>query len=206
MHLLATIRRCQPPLICLAIACVVAAGCHSKQETLYLGQPLQAYRAGNGAVLFGYYVEPMIKPEYTGWHWLIVEPDTAELLLQPASSPGSPDSVDRAVAVSYIGWRTNARLVPPLVDPGRADSAPPVIGDGGLTALRFVWDETMQGVRLLDAGGSALALMRVTPQFATLKIYPYQREFWLGVLRVLMVAGVITGLILLGGSAEVNVN
>lgn len=205
MHLFATFRRLHAPLVCLAIACVVSVGCRTKQEVIALGQPTEAYRADDGSVLFGYFVQPTIKPDYTGWHWLVIEPDTASLLLRGLPTDASEQS-QRVVTVDYTGWGRNARLIPPLVEPGLPDDTPPVLGDGGLTELRFVWDDELRGVRLLDADWAGLPLMRVSPDFATLRIREYRTEVMLDVLKVVGIAALVAGLILLGGEVAIDTN
>ncbi|MFN3167890.1 MAG: hypothetical protein ACE37H_12600 [Phycisphaeraceae bacterium] len=202
---LRTIRRLHAPLACLAIALMFCVGCKTKQETLSLGPPLEAYRADDGSLLFGYRVEPTLKPDHAGWHWLIVEPGTAELLSVPFGE-GENQAGPRTVAVSYKGWGANAKLTPPLLEPGRPDRAPPVVGEGGLTALRFVWDEQAGAVRLRDAAGMTVALMRVSPGDATLRVREYDSEAILNVLKIVAVAGLITGLVFLGGSGEISFN
>ena len=213
MHLLALTRRLQAPLICLAIACMVSAGCTIREEVVYLGKPSKAYRADNGAVLLGYNVQPAPQvtldpvptPDYAGWHWLIVEPGTAERMMEPLE-PGEVDLDKRVITVDYEGWGSNAELVPPLLEPGLFDDTPPAVVDGGLTELRFVWDEGLRGVRLMDAGFATTPLIRVTPESATLRIRESNREAWLDILKVVAVAGAVAGLIILGGSSSITID
>jgi hypothetical protein len=202
---LRSIRRLHAPLACLAIALVFSVGCRTKQETVSLGPPLEAYRADNGSVLFGYRVAPTLKPDHAGWHWLIVEPDTAELLSRPLADDAAAAG-PRTVAVSYRGWGANAELTPPLLEPGRPDSTPPVVGDGGLTPLGFTWDESLGAVRVCGASGATVALVRVSPAAATLRVREYDRQAMLNVLKIVAVAGLITGLVFLGGSGEIEFN
>lgn len=203
MHLLVTIRRFQAPLVCLAIACLVSAGCSTQREVISLGEPSEAYRADDGSVLFGYYVQPTSRPEFAGWHWLIIEPGTAKLLSQGLTAEQIEQS-GREVTVTHIGWRKNAKLVPALVEPGLPDRTPPVVGGGGLTELRFVWDSALYGPRLVDADLQALPLMRVSPDAAMLKTREYNREAMLDVLRIVAVGALVAGLILAGGDVEID--
>lgn len=213
MHLLAVTRRLQAPLICLAIACLVSAGCTVREEVVSLGKPSKAYRAESGAVLLGYNVQPTPRvtldpvptPEYAGWHWLIVEADTAERMMQPLE-PGEVDLDKRVITVDYEGWGRNAELVPPLLEPGLFDDTPPAVGEGELTQLQFVWDEALGGVRLMGVGFSATPLIRVMPESATLRIRESNREAWLDVLKVVAVAGAVVGLIILGGSSSITID
>lgn len=201
------------PLVCLAIACVFSAGCSVRQEIVFLGEPTQAYRADNGAVLLGYDVQatPRVTldthpgAEYAGWHWLIIEPSAAKLLERGRPS-GAQENRERVLTVQYEGWRSNARLVPPLLKPGLQDSNPPVVGDGGLTRLGFAWDSARDGVRLIDQDFAALALIRVSPDFATLRIREYDRDKMLTVLKVVAIAGLVTALVLLGGDTDISIN
>lgn len=210
---LSMIRRLHAPLVCLAIACLFSAGCTVRQEVVFLGEPSQAYRADNGSILLGYDVQltprvtldPSPQADYAGWHWLIIEPATAKLLLKALPQEGNSGS-ERIINVDYEGWGSNARLVPPLLKPGLQDSAPPVMGDGGLTRLGFTWDSDLDGVRLIDQDFATLALIRVSPDFATLRIREYNREVMLDVLKVVAIAGFVTGLILLGGSTDISIN
>ncbi|MBX2852822.1 MAG: hypothetical protein KTR15_13890 [Phycisphaeraceae bacterium] len=205
------IRRLHAPLTCLLIACLVSAGCSVRQEVVDLGKPSQAYRADNGAVLLGYDVqptpqvtlEPALPPDYAGWHWLVIEPDTAGLMLK-AIPPDATDGSNRIIAVDYEGWGRNARLIPPLLEPGLSENTPPVVGEGGLTELRFVWDNDLRGVRLVDSSGETLPLIRVSPDSATLRIRKLDREAMLDVLRVAAVAGLVVGLVFLGGSVDIS--
>ena len=213
MSPLSIIRRFHAPLACLAIACVVSAGCTSSRETVSLGEPKKIYKADNGSLLFGYDVrpaprvtlDPMSEPDYAGWHWLIIEPDTAEAILQGSASGDSPQGTD-VVAVSYEGWGRNARLVPPLLEPGLPDSTPPVIGDGGLSPMLFSSDREVGVVQLLLANGAAASIVQVSPGFKTQRVWSYNSELTLDLLRVAAVAGVVVGLILLGGSGSVSIN
>jgi hypothetical protein len=213
MTLLSMIRRFHAPLACLAIACVVSAGCTSSRETVSLGEPKRIYKADNGSLLFGYDVrpaprvtlDPMSEPDYAGWHWLIIEPDTAEVILRGAASDELPQG-SRIVAVSYEGWGKNARLVPPLLEPGLPDNTPPVIGEGGLSPLLFASDSEMGGVRLLLTNGSTASIVQVSPGFQTQRVWSYNSELTRDILRVAAVAAVVTGLILLGGSGSISIN
>ena len=213
MTLLSMIRRFHAPIAALAIACVVSAGCSSRRETISLGQPKQVYKADNGSLLFGYDVqptprvtlEPVSAPEYAGWHWLIIEPDTAEAILRGMASDGTQQG-PRVVAVSYEGWGGNARLVPPLLESGLPDSTPPVIGEGGLTPLLFAWDSEMRGVRLLLNNGLTASIVRVSPDFMTQRVWRYDSELMLDILKVAAVAGLVVGLIFLGGSGNISIN
>ncbi|MEM9108940.1 MAG: hypothetical protein AAGC72_02850 [Planctomycetota bacterium] len=207
------IRRVQAPLICLAIAVLVSAGCTIQQETVPLGKPTRAYQADDGSILFGYYIEPKPQvtldpvplPEYVGWHWLIIEPETSKLMLQPVS-PEAVGERGRMIAVVYDGGGENARLVPPLLEPGLRVDTPPRIGDGGLTKLGLIWDDYLGGARLVDRGYSSLPLVRVSPDSATITTRGYDREAWLNILKVAAVAGAVAGLILLGGSTSISIN
>ena len=207
------IRRIHAPLTCLVTACVVLAGCSIRQEVIYLGKPSQAYQADNGAVLFGYYVqptpqvtlEPAAPPDYVGWHWLVIEPATAELMME-ALPPGATDDSKRIITVDYEGWGRNAQLIPPLLEPGLSDNTPPLVGDGGLTELRFIWDNDLRGARLVDQNFATLPLIRVSPDSATIRIREVDREAWLNILKVAAIAGAVTGLILLGGSGSISIH
>lgn len=213
MSPLKIIRRLHAPLVCLAIACFFAAGCTVRQEIVFLGQPAQAYQADNGAVLLGYDVKPTprvtLDPSpgsaYAGWHWLIIEPATADLLLKK-SSRDATDSSAQIVSVSYEGWGSNAQLTPPLLEPGLQDRNPPVVGDGGLKKIGFVWDSAEKGVRLIGQDFSSFALIQVSPDNAVLRVREYDRDKMLTVLKVVAVAGLIVGLILLGGDTDISVN
>jgi len=213
MSPLRIIRRFHAPLACLAIACLVSAGCRGRETTVSLGQPEQAYRATDGSVLFGYNVlptpqvtlQPSVQPEYAGWHWLVIEPSTAKLLMQ-AVPPDATDDRERIVSVTYEGWGRNARLIPPLLEPGRPDDTPPVVGDGGLTRLLFTWDSGQRGARLIDQDLATLPLIRVSPDAATLRTWEVNREVWLDILKVAAVAGIVVGLIALGGSGSISIN
>ena len=100
----------------------------------------------------------------------------------------------------------NARLIPPLLEPGRQDDTPPVVGDGGLTRLLFTWDSGQRGVQLIDQDLANLPLIRVSPDSATLRTWEANREIWLGILQVAAVAGIVVGLIALGGSGSISIN
>lgn len=207
------IRRLHAPLVYLAIACMVSVGCTSSRETVSLCQPKQVYKADNGSLLFGYDVRPIpqvtLEPTtleaYEGWHWLIIEPDTAEAILQGTSIDGGEQG-PRIVAVSYEGWGRNARLVPPLLKPGLPDSTPPVVGDGGLTELSFAWDSERRGVRLLIASESTVSIVQVSPDFKTQRVWGYNKELALDILKVAAVAGLVVGLVFLGGSVDISNN
>lgn len=207
------IRRFHAPLVCLVIACMASAGCTIREEVVLLGKPSRAYKADNGAVLFGYYIEPkpevtlepQAPPAYVGWHWLVIEPATAELMMQ-AVPPGATDGPKRVIAVAYEGWGGNAELIPPLLKPGLPDDSPPRIGQGGLTELRFTWDSDRRGARLVDGSGLTLPLIRVSPDSATIRIREVDREAWLNILKIAAIAGAVTGLVLLGGSGSVSIN
>lgn len=201
MSMLAGIRRIQPPLICLGIACIFSVGCRSKQEVVSLGEPLQAFEADNGSVLLGYYVKPVIKPANAGWHWLVIEPETARLLMQ-AQPPAADGGRERVVTVSYKGWDANADLTPPLLEPGFTDAAPPVLGNGGMTVLGMEWDEDRGGLRFVIGDGEALPWLLVQPGSETLEVRIIDRDRLYDVLIVVAVGAFIAGLVLLGGSAE----
>jgi len=213
MRPLRLIRYFHAPLACLAIACVVSAGCSSRQETVYLGKPTQAYRADNGSVLLGYYVqpkpkvtlEPKAKPDYAGWHWLVVEPATGRLMMK-ALPPDAIEDSERVISVKYEGWGSNARLIPPLLEPGLQDDTPPAVGDGALTKVLFTWDNDLGGARLMDTNFAVLPLIRVSPDSATQRVWEYDREAMLNVLRVAAIAGLVVGLVFLGGSSSVSIN
>ena len=217
MSPLRLIRRMHGPLVCLVIACLVSVGCKSSEQTVLLGKPSQAYRADNGAVLLGYNVQPAVQrtlqltvqpagpPDYVGWHWLVIEPATAKRMLQ-AVSPSAIQQSDRTIAVNYKGWGRNARLIPPLLEPGRSDSTPPTVGDGELTELRLSWDSELGGPRLVNASDAMLPVILVSPDAETLREWFLDRELMLDVLRVAAVAGLVVGLVLLGGSGNISVN
>ncbi|MEO0476160.1 MAG: hypothetical protein AAF085_09365 [Planctomycetota bacterium] len=197
----------------MAIACLVSAGCTIREEVVSLGKPSKAYQADNGSVVLGYLVEPTpqvtLDPNpgasYAGWHWLIVEPDTAKLMLTPAPA-GETGAGSRVVTVDYEGWGRNAELIPPLLKPGFTDSTPPAVGQGGLTPLAFTWDTALGGARLMSQGVVMLPLIKVAPGTATLRIREYNRELMLDILTIAAVAGLIAGLILLGGSSSIEIN
>lgn len=211
MTLSSIIRRLHGPLACLAIACLVSAGCTSSRERVSLGEPKRVYLADNGALLFGYDVrptprvtlEPAPPPDYAGWHWLIIEAQTAEAILQGSVSDDVGQG-PRIVAVSYEGWGRNAKLVPPLLKPGLPDDSPPVVGEGGLTELGFTWDREMGGVRLLVAQGSTVSIVRVTPDSQVHRVWGYNSELTLDLLKVAAVAGLVVGLVFLGGSVDIS--
>ncbi len=213
MSPLRLIRRIQAPLICLLIACLVSAGCSVKQEVVSLGKPSKAYKADNGSVLLGYLIQPTPKitldpdggASYAGWHWLVIEPDMVERLLTPVSS-GGPGASTQLITIRYEGWGRKAELVPPLLEPGLAETTPPVVGNGVLTRLDFTWDQANGGVRLLGSGAERLPVILVTPDAATLRIREYNRELVLDILKVAAVVGVVAGLIILGGSGSIEIN
>lgn len=217
MSPLRIIQRLHGPIVCLVIACLVSVGCKSSEQTVFLGKPTQAYQASNGAVMLGYNVqaavpsslqlsvEPAGQPEYVGWHWLVIEPATAKRLLE-AVAVDAPDAGDRAVTVNYKGWGRNARLIPPLLEPGRRDATPPALGDGDLTQLSVSWDSALGGPRLMNSSYAMFPVILVSPDAQTLRAWTYDRELMLDVLKVAAVAGLIVGLVLLGGSGSVSVN
>ncbi len=204
MRPLHLVRRIHAPMVCVVIACLVSVGCATKRETLTLGEPAEAYRADDGSVLFGYYVQPTIQPDWAGWHWLIIEPGTAERL--QGGTNDSSDARVRTVVVDYQGWGANAKLVPPLLEPGLPEATPPVVGDGGLRALRFSWDAEARGVRLLDDRFAELALVRVSPGAELLKVRVYDRDLMWDVVAVVAVGALIAGLIIAGGSGSIDFN
>ncbi len=209
------IRHMHGPIVCLAIACLVSAGCKSREQTVYLGQPSQAYRSSDGAVLLGYNVKPAVQttlqlepkaqPDYVGWHWLVIEPDTAERMLQ-AVPLDAVDHSERVIVVNYKGWGRNARLIPPLLEPGRSDDTPPMVGDGELTQLLFSWDSELNGPRVVNASNAMLPVILVSPDAEMFREWSLDRELLLDVLKVAAVAGLVVGLVLLGGSGSVSVN
>ena len=215
MSPLRLIRRLHGPLVCLVIACLVSVGCKSSEQTVLLGKPSQAYLADNGAVLLGYDVQPAVpralelqptaQPDYVGWHWLVIEPATAKQVLQPVSVD-SRGLGKRVIAVDYQGWGRNARLIPPLLEPGLADDTPPVVGEGGLTELRLSWDSKLGGPRLVNSSGAMLPVILVSPDAEVLREWFVDRELVLDVLKVAAVAGLVVGLVFLGGSGSVSIN
>ena len=217
MKPLRLIRRMHGPLVCVVIACLVSVGCKSSEQTVLLGKPSQAYRADNGAVLLGYNVqraaqarleltvEPSGPPDYVGWHWLVIEPATAKRLLE-AVPVGATDPSKRVIAVKYKGWGRNARLTPPLLSPGRADDTPPTVGGGELTELLFNWDSELGGPHLVNSSFAMLPVMLVSPGFAMLRERSLDRELTLRVLKVAAIAGIVVGLVFLGGSTDISIN
>ena len=196
MRPLRLIRRFHAPLAFLAIACVLSVGCTTQEEVLSLGEPLEAYRAPNGSVVYGYYVQPQTKPEYAGWHWLVIEPEASSELMQ-----GGAAEVD----VSYEGFRSNARLVPPLRKTGLKNPAPPRVDGAELAEVPFAWDAELMGPRLLGSSGSVLPVMLVSPRsekLVTRELSSDAKRFLLVVATVALVGGLIA----LGGSLDISLH
>lgn len=186
--------------ILLLLFSVFLPGCQKQTERLSLDQPWEVYRAQDGAVMLGYYIQPKISPGYTGWHWLVVEPELGRQLLEPLASDRA-EQEDAIVALEYEGWSSKARLMPELTQPGRQDPTPPALGYGPWSEVEFVWYEEQGAFRLIDPSGAAvLPLARVSPGFAVLEVREARNRLMLGVLKVAAIAGMVTGIVLLDGT------
>lgn len=196
MSPLRTIQGLHAPLTCLAIALLVSVGCTTRQEVVSLGQPYKAYRAADDSVVYGYYVESETESDYTGWHWLVIDPAIGKRLLEAG---------DATVRVDYDGLLSNARLIPPLDEPGLKDPAPPRVDGQELSKLGYFWSDSLGGPRLIGTGAGVLPVMLLASDTATLEFSQLSPEFK----RFLLVVGVVAfvgGLIVLGGSATISVH
>ncbi|MFK7789443.1 MAG: hypothetical protein AB8C95_08150, partial [Phycisphaeraceae bacterium] len=135
----------------------------------------------------------------------VIEPATAKRMMQ-AVSPDAAEQSERTIAVNFKGWGKNARLIPALLEPGLQSDTPPVVGDGELTQLMLSWDSEMGGPRLVNSSYAMLPVILVSPDSVTQRVWEYDREMMLDVLKVAAVAGVIVGLVFLGGSGSISVN
>lgn len=200
MRPLVAMRRFQGPLTLLVISLLFAAGCRSKTEQLYLKKPFEAYRAENGVVMLGYYIQPEIHRGYAGWHWLVIEPELAERMFEPLLSAEAVEDPDAVVAVSYEGWGSEAELIPPLTERGYTDPTVPKPYGSPVTKLKFIWDEDRGVLSLIDRGEAVLPWVRVTPGDAVLTTHELESEVLLPLVYVAAVAGLVTGVVLLDGS------
>lgn len=192
------IRRVQLSITCLALVCFFCAGCRTDQERISIDRPWKAFKAEDGSLMLGYYVQPELQRGWAGWHWLVVEPELAEKAFEPVG-PGMVDTPESVVMLEYEGWFKDAEMIPELNDRGFTDPTPPK-WNGELTPLEYIWDAERGQFSLIDPNEALLPWVEVSPGFAVLKTREVGSTFMLSVLQIAAVAGLVTGVVLLDGT------
>lgn len=124
MHLIRLIRMFNAPLVCLVIASLVVGGCRYGTEEVSIPAPRDAFVTADGKLLLSIHIERELQPKRTGWHWVIIEPDAAAVLL--GRSPRDPgDDTKYPVWVGWQGENKQARIEPPMLESGYAEPIAP---------------------------------------------------------------------------------
>lgn len=148
--------------LALLLCCLSSLGCNTYRQPPYpavweieavaLGKAHAAYRAADGSIAVRYHIEREHQPSYTGYHWLVIEPEVAELVLRPKADFQSPEHTrhmrDFVTVRSVDGEREpnlferiNAWIEPPILESGLPDDKPPAGVAQPIRPLVMVFDE-----------------------------------------------------------------
>lgn len=147
MHICKTLRRLHVPIICVLTAAIVVTtcmtGCSTSRnrdygkENVYLGKPTRALLAQDGTLLLSFYIERRQQPGHAGWHWLVVEPGAVGIMFDPHTLNNKTRCDWDTLKIIWAGEDANARMVPPLLEPGMSDNQTPPMQDQNLTQWRL---------------------------------------------------------------------
>ena len=169
MQLLQLICRTQVAIVCLSVACVFCVGCATTSDSEWGKEivrepvPQEAFVTEDGSLLLSFYIERPKHPEQSGWHWLVVDPQTSAKLLEPRGAE-VPPSVYQHIWVNWTGATGN--LYPPIDQSGRADAYPPPGEHSSLVPWGLHRDERWGGHQLQPLGDTSGLLrprMLLTP-------------------------------------------
>ena len=203
MHPTRTIRRFHAPIICILVACLFSVGCRRgawSEERYTFDAPEEAYFTDDGSLLLSVYVSRKFRKSEDGWHWVMIDPERADELINAAMSSQNDDAEeDPPVKNHYLNWRNDngIKLWPSIRSDGLEHADLPK-GHTGLMA----WE-----VRSLGNGQFFELYPRgeLDPLEAQFQILPssYERETMLSqclkvVLSPLVIPSIVLGVIAIG--------